>query len=245
MSTATTPRAPNVPGPVTDYSRLLVGLIIATLGALFLLDAAGTLDAGEAISGWWPVVIVAAGLLTLAERPPSVLRGAVLTGAGVLLLLFTTDTLGEEAWAYVWPAALVLAGLLIVARWRGRPTAAPPGRPEDVVRASAIFSGARIVSSAQDFRGAWLTGVFGGVTLDLRAAQLSPGGASVNATTLFGGVEVLVPRGWRLSVRTTPIFGGLDDKTDHSVVPDEDAPLLQIDAVTIFGGVEIKHDKDD
>jgi hypothetical protein len=29
------------------------------------------------------------------------------------------------------------------------------------------------------------------------------------------------------------------------VVPDEDAPLLQIDAVTIFGGVEIKHDKDD
>ena len=54
---------------------------------------------------------------------------------------------------------------------------------------------------------------------------------------------MLVPRGWRISVRSTPIFGGLEDKTDHTVAPDDDAPVLHVDAVCVFGGVEIKHHK--
>ena len=52
-----------------------------------------------------------------------------------------------------------------------------------------------------------------------------------------------MPKGWRISVRTTPIFGGLDDKTDHSEAPAADAPALHIDAVAVLGGVDIKHEK--
>lgn len=52
-----------------------------------------------------------------------------------------------------------------------------------------------------------------------------------------------MPKGWRISVRSTPIFGGLDDKTDHSQALADDAPALHVDAVAIFGGVEIKHEK--
>jgi hypothetical protein len=65
----------------------------------------------------------------------------------------------------------------------------------------------------------------------------------VNATVAFGGVDILVPKGWRISVRSTPIFGGLDDKTDHSEPPAPDAPTLHVDALTVFGGVDIKHDR--
>ena len=43
---------------------------------------------------------------------------------------------------------------------------------------------------------------------------------------------------------STPIFGGIEDKTDRSVVPDDTAPTLSLDAVVLFGGVEIKHDKE-
>lgn len=91
--------------------------------------------------------------------------------------------------------------------------------------------------------GAWLTAAFGGITLDLRDARPAPGGASINATTAFGGVDVLVPKGWRLSVRSTPIFGGVEDKTDHSEPLADDAPQLTIDAVAVFGGVSIKNDE--
>lgn len=236
-----------VPAPprdtrVLDLGRLLVGLSIVTLGVLFLLDSADVLDAGAAIGHWWPVLLVAAGVFTLAEEPPSVVRGVLLTGAGAVLLLFTTELLKENAWDYVWPALLVIAGVAIAARWRGH-SVLSGAREEDVVRATAVFGGPKLVSTSRDFRGAWLTAIFGGISLDLRAAQPAAGGASINVTTAFGGVDILVPKGWRVSVRSTPIFGGLDDKTDHSEPPADDAPMLHVDAVTIFGGVDIKHDK--
>ena len=227
---------------VTDFGRLLVGLIVLALGVLFLLDAAGVLNAGRVIDDWWPSVFVAAGLLTLLERPPAVVRGLVLVGIGALLLLFTTDVLHGNAWAYVWPALVILAGLAILAHWAGR-TIPAGARDEDVVRSTAVFGGHKLPVTARNFQGAWLTAIFGGIELDLRDATPAPGGASVNATVVFGGTEILVPRGWRINVRCTPIFGGLDDKTDHKQALPDDAPVLNVDAVALFGGVDVKHEK--
>jgi predicted membrane protein len=226
---------------VLDLGRLLLGLTIVALGVLYLLDAAGVLDARKAIDEWWPALLVAAGLLTLAERPPSVVRGSILTGLGAGLLLFTTDLVEGNAWDYLWPALLILVGMAIVARWTGR-TIAPGATDEDVIRSTAVFGGPKLASTAQSFQGAWLTAIFGGITLDLRDARPAPEGASINATVAFGGIDILVPKGWRISVRSTPIFGGLDDKTDRSQPPAADAPTLHVDAVSIFGGVSIKHD---
>lgn len=228
--------------PVLDLGRLLLGLVIVTIGALFLLDAAGVLDAGRAIDRWWPSVIVAAGVLTLLEQPPALLRGTILTAIGVVALLFTTDVLGDEAWEYVWPAAIIAAGLAVMVRWSGRRIAAGD-HPEDVIRSTAAFGGSDLASADQAFRGAWLTAMFGGITLDLREARPAPDGATVNATVAFGGVDVLVPKGWRLTVKSVPIFGGVDDKTDHSTPLPDDAPTLHVDAVCVFGGVGIKHEK--
>jgi predicted membrane protein len=231
------------PPRVTDLGRLLVGLTVLAIGVLFLLDSADVLHAGRAIDHWWPIVLVAAGLLTLAERPPAVTRGLVLTAIGGVLLLFTTHLAHGNAWDYLWPAAIIVAGVAVLRRWAGRPTPLPPGASvEDVVRATGVFGGPKVASSSQSFRGAWLTAIFGGVVLDLRAARPAPEGASINVTTLFGGADILVPHGWRIGVRSTPIFGGVDDKTEHDAPPPDDAPELRVDAVTIFGGVAIKHE---
>jgi hypothetical protein len=227
---------------VTDLGRLLVGMVILVTGALFLLDAAGVLDASRAIDRWWPSVIVAAGLLTLAERPPARTRGTIHTAIGVVALLFTTDVLHDDAWAYVWPAAVIAAGIAVLAHWRGRPVPAD-ARADDVIRSTSVFGGTDLASADPAFRGAWLTAIFGGITLDLRDAHPAPEGACVNATAAFGGIDVLVPRGWRISIRSVPIFGGVEDKTDHAVPTPDDAPVLDIDAVGVFGGVSIKHEK--
>ena len=224
-----------------DLGRLLLGLVIVSVGVLFLLDAADVLDANRAIDRWWPLVIVAAGVLTLAERPRSLWRGTLLTGIGVVLLFFTPDVLDDSAWRYVWPSLVIIAGAAVVLRWTGRRI--PEGvSDDDVIRSTAVFGGPHLASASRHFQGAWLTAIFGGITLDLRDALPAPD-ASINATACFGGVEILVPRGWHLSIRCTPIFGGVDDKTDHSQPPADDAPTLHIDAVTIFGGVDIKHSK--
>lgn len=226
---------------VLDLGRLLLGLIVGALGVLFLLDAASVLNADKAIDQWWPTIILAAGLLTLAERPPSIVRGTILTGVGIVLLLFTTDLLEEDAWDYVWPALLVLVGILIIARWGGRTIVA--ANDDDVIRSTAFFGGPKLSSTSRSFHGAWLTAIFGGITLDLRDATPTPEGASINATTFCGGVDLLVPKGWHISVRSTPIFGGVDDKTDHEQPLPADAPTLHVDALTVLGGVDIKHEK--
>jgi hypothetical protein len=221
--------------------RVLIGLALIGLGVVFLLDRAGTVDAGDVIGDWWPVIIVALGLVQLAERPPSLVGPAIVVGAGALLLLFTTDVLQESAWNFVWPVVLIAIGVLIIAR-RGSGSL-PRDDGDDVVRASGIFGGPEVSSSSQRFRGASLTAVFGGVTLDLRRARPAPEGATVSATAAFGGIDILVPRGWRVTTAGTPIFGGIEDKTDRGGELPADAPIVHVDAMALFGGVDIKHEE--
>ena len=229
------------PGPVTDFSRLLIGLVIVLVGGLYLFDAAGALDAGQVIHDGWPAVFVAAGVLTLLERPRGLFRGTLLVLGGTVGLLFTTGVLDDRAWEYVWPAAMIAAGVLVIWRFSGQLVTGSE-TSDDVVRTTVVFGGSEQASASRCFRGGWLTAVFGKAKLDLRTALPAPEGASVNATAAFGGVEVLVPHGWRVSIRSVPIFGGVDDKVDRSEPVPEDAPCLEIDAISIFGGVSVKHD---
>jgi predicted membrane protein len=229
------------PQETIDVGRLLLGAVVLALGTLLLLDAAGTLDAGDAIERWWPAVLIAAGLVTLADRRRSTTAPFILVSAGAFLLLVTTDVIGGDPAAYVWPVILIAAGLAILTR-RTAPAAAEIGEG-DVVRASGIFSGPEVATTSQSFRRASLVGLFGGVILDLRDARPAPEGAVVTATAVFGGVQILVPRGWRIATASTPIFGGVEDKTVRAAPLPDDAPTLRVDALAVFGGVEITHEK--
>jgi len=64
----------------------LVGILLIVLGALFLLDKADVLDVGDTIAQWWPVILIAAGLLYLGVSPRHVLVPGVLIIAGLALL---------------------------------------------------------------------------------------------------------------------------------------------------------------
>lgn len=235
------PHSPIAPQPVRDYGRILLGLIVLTIGALLLLDSAGVLDGGRAISHYWPAAIIAVALFQFAEGNHGLLRPAFVLAAGSLLLLVTAHVISGNAWDYVWPTAIIAAGVFIISRWRGA-SIPEPLRSDDAIVATGIFGGPTIASSSQSFRGASLTAVFGGVSLDLRSAKPAPEGAAISATAAFGGVEILVPQGWKIVVKATPIFGGVDDKTRHEEVAD-DAPTLQVDGLALFGGIEIKHNE--
>lgn len=68
-------------------SRLLVGLVLITVGGLLLTELAVDLDAWSIIRDWWPVVLIAAGLLQLATTPRNPIGGVkVATPASCLLM---------------------------------------------------------------------------------------------------------------------------------------------------------------
>jgi len=226
------------------WDRVVMGATLIAIGVLFLLDRADVLDAGRVIGDWWPITLAAFGLVTLAERPVSLLGPVLLVVVGVLLLLVTNDVLDSSAWNVIWPAALIAFGLVVLFRnsRRGDHLVLGEGHDQDLVRTTAFLSSSELASQSNAFRGAVLTAIMGGVELDMRHATLAEDGAEVDATAIMGGVDLIIPRDWRVTVRGTPILGSVGNRAEGSSLPD-DAPRLRVDALAILGGVEIKHDK--
>jgi hypothetical protein len=96
-----------------------------------------------------------------------------------------------------------------------------------------------MVSNSSSFRGGRIGAIFGGAEIDLTNATLSPD-AGLDVFAAFGGVEITVPRGWRVDINGFPLFGGFENKTAKESLG-EDAPRLRIDATVLFGGLEVKH----
>jgi hypothetical protein len=102
------------------------------------------------------------------------------------------------------------------------------------------------VMSGNERRGRWrvarrtrAVAVMGGVTLDLREAVLLPGEMRITSVAVMGGVEIVVPEGVDVSISGFSLMGGYDAR-----VPDRPrrpgAPLVQVRAYAIMGGVEVK-----
>lgn len=105
----------------------------------------------------------------------------------------------------------------------------------------AMFGETKTRVLSEHLTSADATAVFGAVTLDLRDAQIDDE-ATVGAFALFGGVEVLMPKVWRLALSGTPIFGGIEDKTSADEKPPAGAPVLNVNAVAVFGGVAVANE---
>jgi predicted membrane protein len=220
--------------------RLLVGAVLVALGVVFLLDQLHVVDAGRLIGAYWPAAIVAAGVLQLVIARRAFAGGLITIVIGLVLLAATLDLLGPNVWRVFWPLVLIAVGLAILGGilTRGRFQDADQ---RDVIRAMAVFGGQRIFARSAAFRAGSLTALFGSVTLDLSEAQLAPEGAVVDTMAAFGGIDVLVPAGWRVSVGGVPIFGGFDDKTRGAGVEMASGPELRVKGTALFGGVAVKH----
>ena len=223
--------------------RLFLALILLGFGVIALLDTAGTINGDRAVDRWWPVILILAGALRLLEGGRSRVVSWALVGVGGALLLFTLDAVHGDPGQYVGPAALILVALVVLAHAKVRPLPAAHDDGSSGLRVDGIFSRPEASSSSEAFDGAYLTAFLGHVTLDLRQARPASGGAAVTATSTLGGIDVLVPHGWRIELSGTPILGAIHDKTDRSEPPGLDAPLLRVDALAILGDVDIKHER--
>ncbi|HXB50778.1 MAG TPA: DUF1707 domain-containing protein [Streptosporangiaceae bacterium] len=82
--------------------------------------------------------------------------------------------------------------------------------------------------------------VFGGVELDFRDAILPGKEVILKATTVMGGVEVVVPPEMRVVDNGIAILGGREVTGNPSEASSPDAPVLRVEGVCILGGIEIK-----
>ncbi len=83
--------------------------------------------------------------------------------------------------------------------------------------------------------------VMGGATFDFRDVQLPQREITLNCTTVFGGVEVIVPPKMRVIDSGIALFGGRDTGPGSEESTDPNAPVLRLTGLTLFGGLGVKH----
>jgi hypothetical protein len=141
-----------------------------------------------------------------------------------------------------WKApALVLAGVTlaslvsaVVTKSRLPVVDDPTGERITLV---SIFSGTALRPTTRSFRGGTIVSMFGGTSLDLRRADLPAEGAHLSITTAYGGTEITVPDTWSVAVDGTTLLGGVSVRRVEATIGS--APLLTIDARTVFGGLSV------
>ena len=107
-----------------------------------------------------------------------------------------------------------------------------------VWRGTSIFGGIEDKIVAQDFRDGEAVAILGGIDLDLRQAELSNGQATLDVTSIFGGIRLRVPRGWRVNLRNVTLFGSVEHNREQPD-PEAETGVLTIVGTALFGGLEV------
>jgi len=220
-------------------SGLVFGLFVMAVGLLFFLQGLDVLRARDYFS-YWAVFPIALGVFQILEgrsTAQTVAGGAmVLIGAG-----FLVDALGYfrfSLWQLLFPCALLLVGVHLVAQSLRSRAAAQSPVDDSVVNAIAVLSGVQRRVHATHFRGGSVTAVLGGCVLDLRQTTLDGAEpAVIDVTAFWGGVKIFVPREWLVTSSVVPLLGGMEDKTETP--KDPTAKRLALRGLVVMSGVEV------
>ena len=106
----------------------------------------------------------------------------------------------------------------------------------DVISLVAVLDGIDLNSRATAFTGGSMLAWFGGISVDLRDAELASE-ARLSLRTLYGGIAIKTPPHWRLESHLTALAGGVDVRGSPDEAPE--APVLTLDGVALFGGIAV------
>ena len=223
-------------------STMLWGIILITLGGLWALSAIGLFEFNIFFDGWWTLFIIVPcfiGLFSENEKLGNII--GILIGGFLLLCAQGILDFGV-IWKLAIPIIIILIGLkMIFGSFFDKKTAAITKKMRDdgvnPKSGFAAFSGFDMNLDGEVFNGADLNAIFGGVTCDLRNAIITEDSV-INASAVFGGIDIFVPENVNIKVNSNSIFGGVGNK-NHKNYKDN-AVTIYINATCIFGGLDVK-----
>jgi predicted membrane protein len=227
-------------------TRLLVGIWVIALGAIFLAGNLGWLDTRHAFGLFWPLLIVLVGTSMVVQ--PANKRtnrwGWVFIGIGLWIFGDKIGWIGVSLWQIAFPLVLLgIGGLLVWRAFHGaraeEQVAETVDEHAEYVRCFAVMSGTELRPVSRPFRGADLSAVMAGVKLDLGGARMEGDSATIDVFAFWGGIEIHVPPDWTVSSRMATLMGGFVDKRrPTSTVPTK---TLVITGFVVMSGIEVKN----
>lgn len=217
-----------------NFKNIILGVILIILGVWFALYATGITKIDILFNGWWTLFIIIPSFLGLfEEEKTSSLIGLCI---GIFLLLSCQDILNFDlVLKLILPCVLIITGLSIIFKGRIKTENIKTIKATSNSEYNATFSGQNLDFSKEEFKGTKLDAVFGGIKCDLRDAIIKED-VVIEATAIFGGITILVPKDTNIKITSTSIFGGVDGKNKNN----KEGKTIYINATCLFGGVDIK-----
>lgn len=224
------------------FEKVLLGILLICLGVILGLNAFEITNIDIFFDGWWTLFIIVPSFLGLLSDKD---KSGHLIGLfiGIVLLLGCQDIIDFSLiWKLAIPFVLVVMGLSII--FKNIFQKQTDHQMKDIYQNSkniseynAIFGGKNIQLDNQHFQGATLNSIFGSIELDLRQAYIDKD-VIIDATAIFGGIEIKVPEHIHVQLNATSIFGGVDN--DHKNTHTQQEITLYINTNCIFGGIDIE-----
>lgn len=218
--------------------NMLWGIVFILVGIGFAGNVLYDWNFNLFFEGWWTLFIIVPCAISIVQ---SGLRMSNAIGLCIGILLFLSDRydsnlIGE----LIWPLILVAIGISFLfknsAFSRADAQRAKAVNTDGMIDITAVFGSRREQYNMEEFRGATMNAVFGGVTLDLRGAIINED-VTINCSAIFGGIDIYVPSNVQVKITATPIFGGVSNKT---LSPQNPCVYLYLNATCMFGGVDLK-----
>lgn len=220
-----------------NASGIVFGLLLAGAGVALLGRAIGWWDFRLLFAGWWTLFLVLPCLVSILEKGIKVGNTLGLLLGVALFLAAQNIVTWRQMYNLLLPVLLLAAGLALLLKPLFRkkiPIASAAGKGNDYL---CLFSHQNIHPVNEVFNGAEGTAIFGSFVLDLRQAVIAQN-VKVEAVAIFGGITIFAPPNVRVVTDSIPVLGGVSNKAVQSL--QENAPVLYVDCVAVFGGVEIK-----
>ena len=223
------------------FGTILWGIVFIVIGIIVLLNTLNVTHINIFFDGWWALFIIVPSFIGII-KDDNKLVSAFICLLGIALLLAAQGIMNFGIiMKCALPLLLIVIGFNILFKdiignklnQEIKKVNEKNGN-KDGEEHYATFSGQKLDYVNEEFKGAELNAIFGGIDLNLKGAIIKED-VIINACAVFGGIDIIAPEG--VKVKSNSIFGGVSNKVENKK---EGQPTIYITALCMFGGVDVK-----
>ena len=166
--------------------------------------------------------------------------GKIIWGT-ILIIIGISAILGISLMRFLFAFILIAIGIKIIIGkksncWNFKQNKSTT--EENTLNEVNIFSSVNKLIKSDDFKGGKIVVIFSGGRIDLSQVKTSLRNIDLEIIAIFGGVELIVPKEWKINSQGNSIFGGYDIKVQGENVGET---TLNLKGHAIFGGIKVKN----
>lgn len=217
---------------------MIFGIIILIIGILFLISVLNP-DFVINYSLVWPSVLILVCVYSVFKNRKLNFISALGLLFGFIIFGVNLGIWGNNAYRVIFPGFLIILGITIIISSinlknnRNK----KENNTNALINYTGIFAGIEEKVNQEEFKGANIYSIFGGVDLDLSDIEINED-ITINVYSIFGGTTLLVPSNCNIKVNSSAILGGNENKTNNKNSSKQ--KTININCLSIFGGCEIK-----